>query len=201
MGFALLKEREEKKRRAKQEVTEAGGRLQYSRSCGRQIAIQRWGCLDFQCPELGYASTATPLSREQWERLLWQCRDQESSGRLGLSIPAPLHPVDVGGGCRQRLKEKASLARRSGQWEGCGGFRVQWREPKGEPQPLCWETRGEWRGEGARLLPFGPRGEPRIKVEQAGRACVWEQNQEHRKWWACWGSAVTAVFVCASGHN
>lgn len=118
MGFALLKEREEKKRRAKQEVTEAGGRLQYSRSCGRQIAIQRWGCLDFQCPELGYASTATPLSREQWERLLWQCRDQESSGRLGLSIPAPLHPVDVGEGCRQRLKEKASLwpdARGSGR--------------------------------------------------------------------------------------
>lgn len=97
--------------------------------------------------------------------------------------------------------EGISLARRSGQWEGCGGFRVQWREPKGEPQPLCWEAQGEWRGEGARLLPFGPRGEPRIKVEQAGRACVWEQNQEHRKWWARWGSAVTAVFVCASGHS
>lgn len=54
--------------------------------------------------------------------------------------------------------EGISLVRRSGQWEGGGGFRVQWREPKGEPQPLCWEAQGEWRGEGARLLPFGTQG-------------------------------------------
>lgn len=122
------------------------------------------------------------LSREQWERLLWQCRDQESSGRLGLGIPAPLHPMGFGGGCRQRLKEKASL------WsdaQGTGRDVEDSECSEGSQKASCSHCverrKGNGKGRERGYCRLGPRGEPRIKVEQAGRARVWEQNQEHGK--------------------
>lgn len=96
--WCLLEEREEKKKGVKQEATQAGGRLQYLRSGAGEGVIWRWGSLERQLSVLGCRWALLPaLSREQQEQLLWQCWDQASFGRLGISITAALHPVGPGG--------------------------------------------------------------------------------------------------------